>query len=82
MCMYNYVQAVCQLYHLGFPAVGHIHSGNIFVRNGYILGGYENLLLGYRTSLYEGIIKQNLMDSIDVIMFGKLYNELELQCAI
>ncbi len=37
----------------------------------YALGGYENTLLGYRTSLYQRIMNEGLLDYIEVIMFGK-----------
>ena len=67
------VQAVVSLYNLGFPAIGQIHSGNIFVgQNGYLLGGYENTLLGYRTSCYDDVVNGGFLDGIDVVMFGEL----------
>ena len=61
------------LYDLGFPAIGQIHRGNVFFKDGrYVLGGYENVLLGYRTNLYSQIAKAGLLNAIDVIMFGKM----------
>ena len=68
-----YMQALIALYEAGFPAIGQIHSGNVFKVNGsYVLGGYENTLLGYRTSLYHDIAgNEDWMNRIDVILFGK-----------
>ena len=34
------------------------------------LGGYENTLLGYRSSVYRVIEENNCLESIDVVMFG------------
>ena len=67
---------------LKLSPLGHVHTGNIFVEGGvYLLGGYENTLLGYRTRLYRLIEKSGCLESIDVIMFGgftvtiaKIYN--------
>ena len=36
-----------------------------------MLGGYENSLLGYRTSTYQDIASQGLLARMDMIMFGK-----------
>ena len=59
------------LYSLGFPPLGHVHTGNIFVEGDVCrLGGYENTLLGYRTPLYDIIEEYNNLESIDIIMFG------------
>lgn len=55
----------------GFPHLGHLHSGNIFVVGDECrVGGHENTLLGYRTSLYREIVKSGLLCSMDIIMFG------------
>ncbi len=62
------------LYKQGFPPLGHIHTGNIFQteEGDFVLGGYENTLLGYRTRLYKKIIEENYqLEKIDVIMFGE-----------
>jgi len=65
-------QALLALYEAGFPVIGQVHSGNTFCSKGrYMLGGYENTVLGYRTSLYAEIKKEGLLDCIDVIMLGK-----------
>ncbi len=37
----------------------------------YILGGFENAMLGYRTSCFESLQIAGLLDKIDPIMFGK-----------
>ncbi len=66
------------LYETGFHTLGHIHTGNIFLKEdseGSLmckLGGYGEALLGYRTRLYADIVKANLLKHIDNIMFGKL----------
>ena len=36
-----------------------------------VLGGYENTLLGYRSSCFQTIKQAGLMDKIDVVMFGR-----------
>ncbi len=61
------------LYKLGFPPIGHIHTGNIFPtkEQDFVLGGYENTLLGYRSRLYRKIVEENSLENIDVIMFGE-----------
>ena len=60
------------LYDLGFSHIGQIHSGNVFIfQDNYVLGGYENSLLGYRTSRYQALNEAGLLDKPDVIMFGK-----------
>ncbi len=62
----------------GFPVVGHIHSGNIFVEEdteGRVtcrVAGYDTLLLGYKTRLYNKIRESGKLERIDTIMFGKL----------
>ena len=69
------LQAILALYEAGFPVIGQIHSGNIFHgEEKYMLGGYENTVLGYRTSQYADIKKEGMQDSIDVIMLGKVYS--------
>ena len=35
------------------------------------LGGYDQTLLGYRPRLYRDILGMNLLEHIDVIMFGE-----------
>ena len=63
------LQALLFLYDLGFPPLGHVHTGNIFVDGDVCrLGGYVNTLLGYKTRLH--LISKNL-DAVDVVMFGK-----------
>ena len=54
-----------------FPHFGHIHSGNIFIVGGVCrVGGLDNTVLGYRTSLFSDIVESNLAGCIDTIMFG------------
>ena len=66
------MQAVNFLYEQGFPPIGHIHTGNIFhTERGFVLGGYENTLLGYKTKLYRELAGKNHLDNIDAIMFGE-----------
>ncbi len=66
------MQAIMVLYELGFPVIGQVHTGNVFkVDKDYVLGGFENALLGYRTSRYADIKGGGLLDCIDVIMLGK-----------
>ena len=78
MCL---LQAVLALYEAGFPVIGQIHSGNIFYsEEKYMLGGYENTVLGYRTSQYADIKKEGMLDSIDVIMLGKIDSLSLLNC--
>ena len=63
------------LYEQGFPPLGHIHTGNIFMtEHGCALGGYDNTLLGYRSSIHRLFGKNpdmHLLEAIDVIMFGR-----------
>ena len=65
------------LYDVGFPLLGHIHTGNVFMevdeegKEVCRLGGYENTLLGYRTPFYKKILEGGHLNKIDVIMFGK-----------
>ncbi len=52
--------------------MGQIQSGNVFVVDGRcVLGGYENTLLGFRTSSFASLQENGLLDKMDVIMFGK-----------
>ena len=68
---HTHTQAIVFLYNQGFPVLGHVHSGNIFVQDGVCrLGGCENTLLGYRNRFYR-MCKHHL-EHMDVIMFGKV----------
>ena len=64
------------LYKKQFKAIslcplGHVQTGNIFVEGDFCrLGGYENTLLGYTTSIYTSIAENDMLDDIDIIMFG------------
>ena len=65
-------KAFLYLYELGFPPLGNVHTGNIFItEEGIKLGGYENVLLGYRTHLYRDIDLKGCLRQIDGIMFGE-----------
>ena len=68
------------LYEVGFPAIGQVHTGNIFLEEDgrYSLGGFENTLLGYRTSQYTSIRNEGLLNRIDIIMLGKLQYVLHI----
>ena len=58
------------LYSKGFPMLGHVQSGNIFVVDDVChLGGYENTLLGYRTRLFR--LCKDELEHFDVILFGR-----------
>ena len=60
------------LYGLRIQAIGQIHCGNVFFKDGcYLLGGYENVFLGYKTNIYSKIAAEGLLSHIDLIMFGK-----------
>jgi len=60
------------LYSLNLPIVGNIHCGNVFSKNDdFLLGGYENLFLGYKTGSFKGISEQGLLSHMDLIMFGE-----------
>ena len=51
--------------------LGHVQSGNIFVVDDVCkLGGYENILLGYKTRLYRRC--KDHLDRLDIILFGEL----------
>ena len=66
----SHVQGLLYLYSHGFPPLGHVQTGNIFVDGDVCkLGGYENTLLGYKTRSYKQC--RNHVDSIDLILFGK-----------
>lgn len=72
MYMYFFCQAVLFLYSRGFPLLGHIQSGNVFINEDDVcqLGGFENTLLGYKTRLYR--LCRNHLVHFDIIMFGML----------
>ena len=71
------MQAIVFLYSRGFPVLGHVQSGNIFVDDGVCkLGGYENTLLGYKTRLFR--LCRDHLQHFDVIMFGKALIEFRL----
>lgn len=71
------LQGMSFLYEIGFHALGHVHTGNIFVdidsedQEVCQVGGYEQTLLGYKTRLYRDILNKKLLKYIDIIMFGK-----------
>ena len=79
-------QAVGTLYRFGFPPIGHIQAGNIFVDGNVCqVGGYENTLLGYKTRLHRSIANENCLDDIDIIMFGEWvwpYEWTRLPCLV
>jgi len=68
----------------GMPYVGQIHGGNVFMldRNRFVLGGYENTLLGYRSSCFQEIKAAQLLDKIDVVMFGEFLQQAKLVCSL
>ena len=80
----NVVQGMAFLRDVGFQALGHVHSGNIFISvdtatgstegEVCVLGGHELTLLGYRTTLYREIVGKGLLKYIDIIMFGEIIN--------
>ena len=52
--------------------LGQIQSGNIFVNGDQCkLGGYDNTLLGYRSTQYAKISQSGYLDYIDIVMFGE-----------
>ena len=67
------LQAVLYLYEKNLEPLGHIQTGNIYIEGEHTcrLGGYENLLLEYRSRLHRTIDKWECLADIDVIMFGK-----------
>lgn len=76
------LQAVCFLYEQGFPPLGQLHTGNVFVevqggggKEVCKLSGYENTLLGYTTS-HSPFAHKALSNSIDLRMFGHMIYEL------
>ena len=72
LCGRSILEALNLLYSHDFPPVGHIQTGNIFrtPEGSYRLGGYENMLLGYK-SRYHHLCQQFGGDNIDIIMLGK-----------
>ena len=64
------------LYEQGFPPLGQVHTGNLFVgvdetgKEVCRLGGYENTLLGHVTN-QNVFTYQKYDDSIDLRMLGK-----------
>jgi PX domain-containing protein kinase-like protein len=69
------LEALRVLYRKGFPPLGNLQSGNIFVdRKICRLSGYENTLLGYRSRHYR-LVKVH-PDAMDTIMFGHLLFEM------
>ena len=68
------LQGLRYLYERGFPQLGHIQTGNVFIEDGQngnvcVLGGFENTLLGYKTRSYK-LCKEHL-ESIDLLLFGR-----------
>ena len=51
---------------------GEVVSGCLFCR----LGGYENILLGYKTNRYQGMTSEGVLDRMDLIMFGHVIYEM------
>ncbi len=51
--------------------LGFVHTGNIFITEdgNCRLGGFENVLLGYRTRRYK--LFENYKSQLDVFMFGE-----------
>ena len=72
-----FLQAMLYLYKLRFKGIslrplGHVQTGNIFMDGDVCrLGGYENTLLGYWTSIFGNIARNGMLAAIDVIMFGE-----------
>ena len=70
------VQAMSFLYEQGFPPLGHVHTGNMFLktdeegREVCCLGGHENTLLGYETC-ERAFAHSEYSEAIDIKMFGK-----------
>lgn len=65
---------------IGFPHLGNIHLGNVFLVKGdgeetdgvCKISGHENALLGFRTSIFQQFNEYpQYIDRMDVIMFGK-----------
>ena len=67
------LEAINFLHKQGFPCLGHVHTGNIYVvsPDHCKLGGYDNTLLGYRTRLYRMCEQHGYAKAIDVVMFGE-----------
>ncbi len=63
---------------IGFPALGNIHLGNVFVtkaEDGSVtcaISGHDNALFGYRTSIFQKVLETPYFESLDVIMLGEL----------
>ncbi len=71
-CGRSILEAVEFLYSHGFPPLGHIQTGNIFkTPGGYMLGGYENTALGYRSRFHDMCLEYG-GNNIDIIMLGTL----------
>lgn len=71
-CGRSILEAILFLYDCGFPPLGHVQTGNIFkTAQGYMLGGYENTLLGYQNSRDPNLHTMPHGNAIDIIMFGK-----------
>ena len=69
------------LYERGFPQLGHIQSGNVFIVNDTCLvGGYENTLLGYKTRMYK--MCKDHIQRLDIIMFGELGQTISLSLSL
>ena len=70
VCAKSVMEAIQFLYDKGFPAMGHIQTGNIFkTEEGYKLGGYENVLLGYKSRDHQLCLEYG--KDMDIIMLGK-----------
>ena len=66
------LQGMRILYRYGFPHIGHVQTGNVFVDGDICqVGGYENTLLGYRTRFHHKIVEENCLEDIDIILFGE-----------
>jgi PX domain-containing protein kinase-like protein len=69
------LEALRILYRKGFPPLGNLQSGNVFIDGGVCrLSGYENTVLGYR-SRHHRLVRDH-SDSMDTIMFGHLLFEM------
>ena len=63
------------LYGRGLKPVGHIHTGNIYMKDEdtCLLGGFESMLLQDKSRLHRTCEKQKCLEDIDIIMFGEHY---------
>ncbi|CAI8020282.1 Slowpoke-binding protein [Geodia barretti] len=69
------LEALRILYRKGFPPLGNLQSGNVFIDGSVCrLSGYENTVLGYR-SRHHRLVRDH-SDSMDSIMFGHLLFEM------